>query len=154
MKICILGAGALGCAIGAALSEAGHQTWLLNRSREHVEAINLHGLQVQDEHGERQVRVNATTDANDVGVTDLVVVLVKSFHTAEAIAGATALLGPQTLVLSLQNGLGHEDILAEVVGRSAYWLARPMWAVCCWHRGRSVLAWRANTHTSASWTGN
>ncbi|MGE8323225.1 MAG: ketopantoate reductase family protein, partial [Pseudomonas sp.] len=101
MKICILGAGALGCAIGAALSEAGHQTWLLNRGREHVDAMNLHGLQVQDERGERQVRVHATRDANDVGVADLVVVLVKSFHTAEAIAGATALLGPQTLVLSL-----------------------------------------------------
>lgn len=154
MKICILGAGALGCAIGAALSEAGHQTWLLNRSREHVEAINLHGLQVQDEHGERQVRVNATTDANDVGVTDLVVVLVKSFHTAEAIAGATALLGPQTLVLSLQNGLGHEDILAEVVGPQRVLAGKTYVGVCCWHRGRSVLAWRANTHTSASWTGN
>jgi len=51
-------------------------------------------------------------------VVDLVVVLVKSFHTAEAIGGATALLGPQTLVLSLQNGLGHEDILADVVGRA------------------------------------
>ena len=63
------------------------------------------------------MRVNATTDVNDVGVADLVVVLVKSFHTAEAMAGATALLGPQTLVLSLQNGLGHEDILAEVAGR-------------------------------------
>ncbi|MFW3894960.1 ketopantoate reductase family protein [Pseudomonas bharatica] len=117
MKICILGAGALGCAIGAALSEAGHDTWLINRSRAHVDAMNANGLQVHDERGERQVRVNATSDANDVGVADLVVVLVKSFHTAEAIAGATALLGPQTLVLSLQNGLGHEDILAEAVGR-------------------------------------
>ncbi|MCX2887733.1 MULTISPECIES: ketopantoate reductase family protein [Pseudomonas] len=117
MKICILGAGALGCAIGAALSEAGHETWLLNRGRAHVEAMNLKGLQVQDERGERSVRVNATTCAEDIGAVDLVVVLVKSFHTADAIAGATALFGPQTLVLSLQNGLGHEDILAEAVGR-------------------------------------
>ena len=117
MKICILGAGALGCAIGAALSEAGHETWLLNRGRAHVEAMNQHGLRVQDERGERYVPVNAAIEAEDVGVTDLVVVLVKSFHTAEAIAGALALIGPQTLVLSLQNGLGHEDILAEVVGR-------------------------------------
>lgn len=54
MKICILGAGALGCAIGAALSEAGHETWLLNRGRAHVEAINQHGLRVQDERGDRK----------------------------------------------------------------------------------------------------
>jgi len=117
LKICILGAGALGCAIGAALSEAGHETWLLNRGRAHVEAMNLHGLRVQDERGERQVRVKAACDAATVGVADLVVVLVKSFHTREAITGAKALIGPQTLVLSLQNGLGHEDILAEAVGR-------------------------------------
>jgi len=115
VKICILGAGALGCAIGAALSEAGHETWLLNRGQAHVAAINQHGLHVNDERGERHVRVNASVDAEEIGAADLVVVLVKSFHTAEAIAGATALIGPQTLVLSLQNGLGHEDILAEAV---------------------------------------
>lgn len=118
MKICILGAGALGCAIGATLSEAGHDTWLLNRNAEHVQAINRDGLKVIDERGERAVRINASTSAADIGPVDLVVVLVKSFHTAEAIAGALALVGAHTLVLSLQNGLGHEDILAEAVGRS------------------------------------
>ena len=45
------------------------------------------------------------------------IVLVKSFHTDAAIRGAQALVGPETLVLSLQNGLGHEDILADAVGR-------------------------------------
>lgn len=118
MKICILGAGALGCAFGAALSEAGHDTWLLNRSAAHVEAMNRDGLRVHDERGERAVKVNASTDAAQIGAVDLVVVLVKSFHTAEAMAGAMALIGPNTLVLSLQNGLGHEDILADAVGRS------------------------------------
>ena len=118
MKTCILGAGALGCAIGATLSEAGHDTWLLNRNARHVEAINRNGLKVQDERGERAVRISASTAAAQVGVVDLVVVLVKSFHTAEAINGAMALVGPNTLVLSLQNGLGHEDILADAVGRS------------------------------------
>jgi len=46
-----------------------------------------------------------------------VIVLVKSFHTREAMATALELVGPQTVVMSLQNGLGHEDILAELVGR-------------------------------------
>ncbi|WP_437884367.1 ketopantoate reductase family protein [Pseudomonas sp. LRF_L74] len=117
MNICILGAGALGCAIGATLSEAGHETWLLNRSAAHVEAMNRQGLEVHDERGQRQVAVKASTRATEIGEVDLVVVLVKSFHTAEAIASAKALIGPQTLVLSLQNGLGHEDILADAVGR-------------------------------------
>lgn len=117
MKIAILGAGALGCAIGASLTEGGHETWLLDRSPVHVETMRRNGLQVDDANGSRRVAVRATTEAGDVGVADLVVVLVKSFHTDAAMRGALALVGPGTAVLSLQNGLGHEDILADVVGR-------------------------------------
>lgn len=118
MKIAILGAGALGCAIGAALTEGGHETWLLGRSPEHVGTMRRAGLRVDDERDSRQVAVRATTEAQEAGVVDLVVVLVKSFHTEAAMCGARCLLGPHTLVLSLQNGLGHEDVLAAVVGRA------------------------------------
>ncbi|MDI3380907.1 ketopantoate reductase family protein [Xenophilus aerolatus] len=117
MKIAILGAGALGCAIGAALTEAGHETWLINRSAVHVEAMQRAGLRVDDAAGTRRVAVKASTTAADSGVVDLVVVLVKSFHTDAAMRGALSLVGPQTVVLSLQNGLGHEDLLADIVGR-------------------------------------
>ncbi|MDN4587701.1 2-dehydropantoate 2-reductase [Xenophilus aerolatus] len=117
MKIAILGAGALGCAIGAALTEAGHETWLLNRSAAHVEAMRRDGLRVDDAAGTRHVAVKAATAAADAGVVDLVVVLVKSFHTDAAMRGALSLVGPHTMVLSLQNGLGHEDLLADIVGR-------------------------------------
>ena len=117
MKIAILGAGALGCAFGASLTEGGHETWLLDRSPDHVETMRRDGLRVDDANGSRRVAVRATTEAGDVGVADLVVVLVKSFHTDAAMRGALALVGPGTAVLSLQNGLGHEDILADIVGR-------------------------------------
>ncbi len=117
MKIVILGAGALGCAIGATLTEGGHETWLLDRSPDHVETMRRDGLRVDDANGSRRIAVQAATQAGEVGVADVVVVLVKSFHTEAAMRGALALIGPQTVVLSLQNGLGHEDILAEIVGR-------------------------------------
>ncbi|SKC81532.1 ketopantoate reductase [Burkholderia sp. CF099] len=117
VKIAILGAGALGCAIGAALTEGGNEVWLLNRSVAHVEAMRRDGLRVDDANGSRRVEVKATTRAAEVGAVDLVVVLVKSFHTDAAMRGALALVGPDTLVLSLQNGLGHEDVLADIVGR-------------------------------------
>lgn len=117
MKIAILGAGALGCAIGATLTEGGHETWLLARSRVHVDALRRDGLQVDDANGSRRIAVRAATEPSDVGVADLVIVLVKSFHTDSAMRGALALIGPHTCVLSLQNGLGHEDILADIVGR-------------------------------------
>ena len=117
MKIAILGAGALGCAIGSTLSQGGHDTWLIDRSPAHVDAMRRDGLQVDDADGSRHVEVRAATKAAEVGAVDLVVVLVKSFHTDSAMRGALDLIGPETLALSLQNGLGHEDVLADVVGR-------------------------------------
>lgn len=117
MKIAILGAGALGCAIGATLTEGGHETWLLDRSAVHVEAMRRDGLQVDDAGGSRHIAVRAANQASEVGAADLVIMLVKSFQTDAAMRGALPLVGPDTLVLSLQNGLGHEDILAEIVGR-------------------------------------
>jgi len=117
MRICILGAGALGSTFGAWLSEAGHDTWLLNRPNAHIEAIGRDGLEVETPDGSRRVQVRAAVAAEAVGVVDLVVVLVKSFATAAAMTQALALVGPHTLVLSLQNGLGHEELLAGIVGR-------------------------------------
>lgn len=117
MQIAVLGAGALGCAIGGTLAEAGHEVVLINRNRAHVEALNASGLQMRCESGVRTVRVRAVTQPAELSAVDLVIVLVKSFHTREAMRSACSLVGPDTVVMSLQNGLGHEDILAEIVGR-------------------------------------
>ena len=117
MKICIVGAGSLGCAIGGALTGGGSDVWLVNRSQAHVDAMNGAGLRIKDGDTERIVRVQAATDCSNIGVVDLVIMLVKSFHTRAAIEAARGIVGPDTMVLSLQNGLGHEDILADVVGR-------------------------------------
>lgn len=116
MKICILGAGSLGSAIGAALARAGTPVWLVTRSRAHVEAIQARGLRVRSAEGEQVVRVAAATQCQGLPEMDLVIVLVKSFHTGEAIATAGPLLGPDTAVLSLQNGLGHESLIGAAVG--------------------------------------
>ncbi len=117
MKICILGAGALGCALGGVLTEAGNEVWLINRNKAHIEAMSNNGLVLRDGGVDRTVQVLASATVVPAGEVDLVVVLVKSFHTGEAMAAAMSLLGPDTVVMSLQNGLGHEDILADIVGR-------------------------------------
>lgn len=120
MKICVLGAGALGCALGGVLTEAGHEVWLINRNAAQVEALNSRGLVLREGGADRCVQVHAATSAAgvamDTGAVDLVIVLVKSFDTRPAMEAALSLLGPDTVVLSLQNGLGHEDILGSIVG--------------------------------------
>ena len=122
MKICVLGAGSLGCAIGGVLAEAGNEVWLVNRGHALVEAIQKNGLILREAGVDRTVAVNATTDCAEIasisGVMDLIIVLVKSFHTEVAINAALPIVGENTVVLSLQNGLGHEDVLAAAVGRS------------------------------------
>lgn len=121
LKICVLGAGALGCAIGGVLTEAGNEVWLVNRGKAHVEAMKQRGLKMRENGVDRFVHVHATTDCNEIaatfGAVDLIIVLVKSFHTYDAITTAMPIVGKDTVVLSLQNGLGHEDILAAAVGR-------------------------------------
>lgn len=117
LKIAILGAGALGCAIGGTLAADGHDVVLVNRNPAHVDAIRSGGLVMRDAAGDRVVRAQAATDASGLPPMDLVIVLVKSFDTRTAMVSALNLVGPDTVVLSLQNGLGHEDILASVVRR-------------------------------------
>jgi len=117
LKIAVLGAGSLGCAIGGTLAADGHEVVLINRNRAHLEAVRTRGLVMRQPDGDHAVRAQAATDAAGLGTMDLVIVLVKSFDTRAAMSSALNLVGPETTVVSLQNGLGHEEILGELVGR-------------------------------------
>ena len=117
MKICVLGSGALGSSIGGILTEAGLEVYLIDPWAVHVNAMNKQGLKLREDSSERAVKVRAATDCQGIGPADLILVLVKSYHTKEAIKNAGPIIGDKTAVLSFQNGLGNEDILAEVVGK-------------------------------------
>lgn len=117
MKIYFLGAGALGCAIGGTLAAAGSDVTLIDPFQAHVDAINRDGLRIKVGDAERVVKVRAALDSKGLEAPDLVIVLVKSFHTRSAIEGALSIIGPHTALMSLQNGMGHEEILADVAGR-------------------------------------
>ena len=117
MKICMLGSGALGSVLGGVLTEGGNDVWLIDAWAGHVDAMNDRGLTLRDGGVDRTVKVKARTSPEGIGPADLIIVLVKSYHTKEAIEKADAIIGPDTVVMSLQNGLGHEEILADAVGR-------------------------------------
>ena len=117
MKICFAGAGALGCSIGGTLAAGGADVWLVDRNQAHIDAMRSNGLRMRGEDGERIVKVNASTHFEDVGFADLVIVLVKSAATGDVTKAAMPAIGPNTVVMSLQNGMGHEEILEPLVGR-------------------------------------
>ena len=117
MKIAILGTGAMGSVYAGLLASAGHDVWAIDTWKEHIEAIRQKGLRVEGASGDRTVRVHATTRAEDAGVCDLVILATKAMHVAQAAESAKPLLGANSVVLSIQNGLGGPDSAARVLGR-------------------------------------
>lgn len=116
MKICFLGAGALGSSIGGTLALNGKEVYLVDQWQEHVEAINKNGLIFIEDEKEISIPIKAVTNPAELVKMDLIIVLVKSFATESAIKQALPLIGENTVVMSLQNGLGNEDIIEEQVG--------------------------------------
>ena len=117
MKICMLGCGALGSTIGGQLAAAGLDVYFLDKWEAHISAMVNRGLKIIEPPSERLVKVRAKTSCSEIEPVDLVIILVKSFHTREAIENALPIIGDKTMVLSLQNGLGNEEILIDVLGK-------------------------------------
>ncbi len=115
MRVAVVGAGAMGSLFGALLAEAGEDVWLIDVWAEHVNAIQSAGLIVEREGKIRRIDLSATTDPADVNSCKLVIVFVKSIHTAAAAKTAAKLAGDNGLVLTLQNGLGNADQIAQDV---------------------------------------
>ena len=116
MKIGIVGAGAMGCVYAALMADAGNEVWAVDTWQAHVDAIAAHGLRLEGASGDRRVAIGATTDAAAVGPCDLVVIATKAPQVEAAAAAARALLGPETPVLTIQNGLGSAEKVARILG--------------------------------------
>lgn len=116
MRIAIVGTGAMGSVYAAILGDAGHEVWAIDRWGEHVDAMRAHGLRLEGASGDRTVAVHATTDAADAGVCDLVIIATKALDVEAAAEAVRPLVGDETVVLPIQNGLGSADRIAAVLG--------------------------------------
>ena len=104
MKICIYGAGAIGGYLGAMLARTGAEVSLIARGP-HLEAMRADGLRLRVGEEETAVEVRATADPAELGVQDYVVVTLKAHQAWEAAERMTPLLGPETAVVTAQNGV-------------------------------------------------
>jgi 2-dehydropantoate 2-reductase len=116
MRIAILGTGAMGSVYAGLLGSADNEVWAIDSWAEHVDAIRANGLRLEGASGDRVVRVNATTDPAEAGEVELVVIATKAYDVEEAARAAAPLIGPDTVVLSIQNGLGSVDRVAAILG--------------------------------------
>ena len=115
MKVAVVGAGAMGSLFGAMLAEAGNEVWLYDVWLEHVQAINENGLQIEREGETRTVKVKATIDLQQIGQAELVIIFVKASRTNSAAETAQVIAGSDGSVMTLQNGMGNADIIAEFI---------------------------------------
>lgn len=114
MKIAILGAGALGCYYGARLQESGQDVSFIVRSE--YDYLKKHGLHVKSLHGDISLPcLNVYRDAAEVGPVDLVVVAWKSTANAGFSKALPPLTGPDTVVVTLQNGMGNAEEIARII---------------------------------------
>ncbi len=116
MKVAVVGTGAMGSVYAGLLAAAGNEVWAIDPWVEHIEAIRTNGLRVEGASGDRVVSVRASTSPDEAGLCDLVVLATKAMHVEAAAAGATSLVGPDTVVLTIQNGLGSADRVARILG--------------------------------------
>ena len=113
MKIAVVGCGAVGSFYGAKLAYAGETVHFLLRSD--FSHVRRHGIQIQSPQGDFRVRPKCARDPRDIGPSDLVLIGLKTTAHHQLPVLLTPLLGPQTAVVTLQNGLGNEEVLAKLV---------------------------------------
>ena len=117
MKIAVMGTGGVGGYFGGLLARAGHEVIFVARGA-HLQAIRERGLRVESVNdGEFTVTGQAIEDTAGAGAQELVLFTVKMYHNAAAIAATRPLLGPDSLVLTLQNGIDNGQQLVDAFGR-------------------------------------
>ena len=122
MKVTMMGAGAMGGMVGARLAAAGNDVWLVDTWREHVAKMQKDGLTLDTREGTQVLKVRATTNVHDVydqdGYMELVIIFVNTNFTDRITRDAKVIIGPDTYVLTVQNGVGNADIIAKYVPKN------------------------------------
>ena len=117
MRIAVMGSGGMGGYYGGMLARAEEDVHFIARGA-HLEAMQTSGLTVKtSKDGEFNIPAKATSDPADIGIVDLVLYCVKTYDTEETAKLIRPLIGPDTVVMSLQNGVDNEEKLGNVLGQ-------------------------------------
>jgi 2-dehydropantoate 2-reductase len=117
MRIAAMAAGAVGGYFGGRLSAAGHEVAFIARGA-HLDAIRKDGLRIESVHGDLHLKnVAATDDPKEIGPVDIVLFAVKLWDTEKAAELARPLVGPNTRVITLQNGVDSYERVSPILGK-------------------------------------
>ena len=116
MRIAVIGAGGIGAIYGASLAKAGADVVFVARGA-HVAAMRENGLRIEGDRGEIQIRpAQATDDIASIGIVDYVLFAVKLWDVESAGEQIRPIVGPDTAVIPLQNGVDAAERLAAILG--------------------------------------
>lgn len=119
MRIVVYGAGAVGCFFGGLLARSGHRVRFVARGKQ-LEALHANGMRISSTIlGDIAIQpVDVAASASDFGTADLVLVCVKAHHTSDVLSDMDEVVGPDTLIMALQNGIDADEVLVGRFGRS------------------------------------
>ena len=116
-KVAVLGAGAMGCLFGGLMAEKGLDVTLIDVWKEHVDAINSKGLKMDGHGGDRYIKIKATMDPSTLKPVDAIIIMCKATALEKALTNAKNIIGDKTMLMSFQNGIGHEAIMQKIAGK-------------------------------------
>ncbi len=116
-KVAVLGAGAMGCLFGGLLAEKGLDVVLIDVWKEHVDTINAKGLKMDGHGGDRFIKIKATTDPSTLKPVDAIIIMCKATALDKALNNSKNIIGKNTMLMSFQNGIGHEAIMQKIAGK-------------------------------------
>ena len=126
MLVYIAGAGAMGCRFGYQLSKTKHEVVLLDNWEAHIDAIQKEGLRVTGDIEDRvQLPIMRPTEAREVA--DLIVLLTKADQLPKMLRDIRGIIGPETKVLSLLNGLGHATTMRRYIPEESIMVGVTIW---------------------------
>ncbi len=154
MKIIVIGAGGMGSLYGGYLAKGKETVCLLDPWDEHVDKVNQEGLRIMTDTERFIVRPQASILAEKFGTVDLVIVCVKSNDTEVAAMLAEPFMKEDTKVLTMQNGMGNAEKLAEVLGAERILVGSTLMGAVLLEPGLVMRSEIKNTHIASWTTGN
>ncbi|MBU2541300.1 MAG: 2-dehydropantoate 2-reductase [Candidatus Omnitrophica bacterium] len=113
-KIVVVGPGAIGSLLAAYLTKGKNEVWLLDKDKSRAKRINDTGIRLEGVSGNWRSKVNASDNVCDIKAADFIIICVKSYDTQKALKGLRSLLGEESLIITLQNGIGNIELINDI----------------------------------------
>ncbi|UPO98767.1 2-dehydropantoate 2-reductase (plasmid) [Cetobacterium somerae] len=127
MKIAIIGAGAMGSRFGYMLQQSGNDVFLVDTWKEHVNIINKNGLLIEENNKLNSIKIPIFLPEEAIEIPELIILFTKSMGLKSMLKSINKIIGKNTKVLCLLNGLGHSETISEFVDMKNIFMGVTLW---------------------------